>query len=91
MYELDNLAKELDTTGRYTTQALNRDYGMDQNEPDSVNKDFNTNIGWKSDIVAWNIYPGWYPDANFYGTFDDVMKRKTAVLWVFQSMAGAAT
>ena len=79
MYELDTLAKELDKTGRYTTQALNRDYGMDQNKPDSVNTEFDTNIGWKSDIVAWNIYPGWYPDANFYGTFDDVMKRKTAL------------
>lgn len=77
--ELDALAKELDKTGRYTTQALNRDYGMDQNDPDSVNKNFESNIGWKSDIVAWNIYPGWYPDANFYGTFDDAMKRKTAL------------
>lgn len=79
MYELDNLAKELDTTGRYTTQAVNRDYSMNQNQPDSVNTDFESNIGWKSDIVAWNIYPGWYPDANFYGTFDEVMKRKTAL------------
>lgn len=79
LHELDALAKELDTTGRYTTQALNRDYGMDQNEPDSVNKNFETNTGWKSDVVAWNIYPGWYPDANFYGTFDDVMKRKTSL------------
>lgn len=79
LYELDGLAKELDTTGRYTTQAVNRDYSMDNNNPDSVNKDFESNVGWKSDIVAWNIYPGWYPDANFYGTFDDVMKRKTAL------------
>lgn len=77
--ELDTLTKELDKTGRYTTQALNRDYGMDQNEPDSVNKDFESNVGWKSDVVAWNIYPGWYPDANFYGTFEDVMKRKSAL------------
>ena len=79
MFELDALAKELDTTGRYTTQAVNRDYSMDNNKPDSVNKDFDNNIGWKSDTVAWNIYPGWYPDANFYGSFDDVMKRKTAL------------
>ncbi len=79
MWELDALAKELDTTGRYTTQAVNRDYSMDYNKPDSVNQDFDTNVGWKSDTVAWNIYPGWYPDANFYGTFDDVMKRKTAL------------
>lgn len=77
--ELDTLTKQLDRTGRYTTQALNRDYGMNQNKPDSVDKDFETNVGWKSDVVAWNIYPGWYPDANFYGTFEDVMKRKTAL------------
>lgn len=79
LYELDALTKELDVTGRYTTQAVNRDYSMDGNDPDSVNKDFDTNRGWKSDTVAWNIYPGWYPDANFYGTFDEVMKRKTAL------------
>ncbi len=76
MHNLDNLVKELDTTGRYTTQAVNRDYAMDQNNPDSVNTDFKNNTGWKSDTVAWNIYPGWYPDANFYGTFEDVMIRK---------------
>ena len=52
---------------------------MDNNNPDSVNKDFENNKGWKSDTVAWNIYPGWDPDANFYGTFEDVMKRKTAL------------
>ena len=40
LYELDSLAKELDTTGRYTTQAVNRDYAMNQNNPDSVNRDF---------------------------------------------------
>lgn len=79
IYELDNLAHELDTTGRYTTQAVNRDYSMHQNDADSVNHNFENNIGWKSDLVAWNIYPGWYPDANFYGTFEDVMKRKTVL------------
>ncbi len=79
MYELDNLAHEEDTTGRYTTQAVNRDYSMNYNKPDSVNSKFSDNTGWKSDTVAWNIYPGWYPDANFYGTFDDVMKRKTVL------------
>ena len=79
MFNLDGLAHTLDTTERYTTQAVNRDYSMDNNDPDSVNKNFENNIGWKSDTVAWNIYPGWYPDANFYGTFDDVMKRKTAL------------
>ncbi len=77
--QLDALAKQEDTTGRYTTQAVNRDYSMDQNKPDSVNSNFADNTGWKSDIVAWNIYPGWYPDNNFYGTFAEVMQRKTAL------------
>lgn len=35
LFDLDNLTKELDTTGRYTTQAVNRDYSMDKNNPDS--------------------------------------------------------
>jgi len=78
IYELDALAKAEDKTGRYTTQAVNRDYAMDQNEPNSVNKNFDTNVGWKSDLIAWNIYPGWYPDANFYGTFEEVMIRKSS-------------
>ena len=77
--ELDELTHELDPTGRYTTQAVNRDYAMDQNDPDSVDANLTNNIGWKSDLMAWNIYPGWYPDANFYGTFEDVMVRKTAL------------
>ncbi len=85
IYNLDNLARELDTTGRYTTQAVNRDYSMDNNNPDSVNKDFENNKGWKSDTVAWNIYPGWYPDANFYGTFEDVMKRKDVTVSSFEA------
>ncbi len=79
IYHLDNLAHELDPSGRYTTQAVNRDYSMNNNDPDSVNSNFENNVGWKSDIVAWNIYPGWYPDANFYGTFKDVLDRKTAL------------
>ncbi len=79
LYNLDNYLKEIDTTGRFSTQAVNRDYAMNQNDSDSVNKDFENNTGWKSDTVAWNIYPGWYPDANFYGTFADVMARKGAL------------
>lgn len=79
LYELDQLAKEEDPTGRYTTQAVNRDYAMNHNDPDSVSENFENNVGWSSDIVAWNIYPGWYPDDNFYGTFEDVMNRKTAL------------
>ncbi len=79
LYELDALAHELDTTGRYTTQAINRDYAMDQGDPNCVNGNFENNIGWKSDLIAWNIYPGWYNDANFYGTFEDVMERKLAL------------
>lgn len=77
IHMLDAHAKAEDTTGRYTTQAVNRDYSMNQNIPDSVNTNFENNVGWKSDLIAWNIYPGWYPDSNFYGTFEEVMDRKT--------------
>ncbi len=79
LYKLDGTVKKLDTTGRYTTQAVNRDYAMNQNDEESVNKDFENNTGWKSDLVSWNIYPGWYPDENFYGTFEEVMMRKSAL------------
>ncbi|MDO4563151.1 MAG: glycoside hydrolase family 2 TIM barrel-domain containing protein [Clostridia bacterium] len=75
--ELDALAKAEDTSGRYTTQAINRDYAMNQNGAVDYN-DFSNNTGWKSDIVAWNIYPGWYNDSNFTGTFAEVMDRKNA-------------
>lgn len=78
LYRLDTLVKQLDTTGRYTTQAVNRDFAMNQNRPELVNTEFETNVGWKSDVIAWNVYPGWYPDENFYGTFEEVVERKSA-------------
>lgn len=34
---LDELAHSLDTTGRFTTQAVNRDYAMNKNDSESVN------------------------------------------------------
>ncbi len=78
VYELDQLAHELDTTGRYTVQAVNRNYAMNQGNADAVSHDFENNIGWKSDLIAWNIYPKWYEDPNFAGSFEEVMDRKRA-------------
>ena len=71
--ELNALALEEDSTGRYTTQAINQDYSMNQNN-DNAYSDYSNNTGWNSDIMAWNIYPGWY--GNFSGTFYDVMEYK---------------
>ncbi len=32
--------------------------------------------GSGSAMTEENIYPGWYPDANFYGSFEEVVNRK---------------
>ena len=44
MKELNELAHREDSTGRLTTLATNHEVGSH----------------WDSDVVAWNIYPGWY-------------------------------
>ncbi len=77
VYGLDELAHSEDNSGRYTTQAINRDYAMNQRGTADYS-DFANNIGWKSDIAAWNIYPGWYPDKNFTGNFEQLMDRKAS-------------
>lgn len=77
VYELDELAHGEDSSGRYTTQAINRDYAMNQKGTADY-ADFTNNTGWKSDIAAWNIYPGWYPDKNFDGNFEQLMDRKAS-------------
>lgn len=77
VYELDELAHSEDTSGRYTVQAINRDYAMNQKDTADY-ADFSNNVGWKSDIAAWNIYPGWYPDPNFDGNFEQLMDRKAS-------------
>lgn len=77
VYELDELAHIEDSSGRYTTQAINRDYAMNQKGTVDY-ADFSDNVGWKSDIAAWNIYPGWYPDKNFTGNFEQLMDRKAS-------------
>ncbi|MBT1160646.1 glycoside hydrolase family 2 TIM barrel-domain containing protein [Bifidobacterium sp. SO1] len=50
--ELDDLAHAEDPT-RYTTQAA------DQDETASSRGD------WASDIISWNMYPGWYSQPGF--------------------------
>lgn len=74
MDELDALAKQEDSSGRYTVQAVNQDYSMNQNLNDESYSDYSNNTGWRSDLISWNIYPGWY--GNFSGTFSDVMESK---------------
>lgn len=44
MNELNGLAHQEDPTGRLTTHATNHEAGSH----------------WASDVMAWNVYPGWY-------------------------------
>lgn len=60
---LDDLAHEEDRSGRYTTQAINTNAAMDSNDG-----------GWKSDLIAWNIYPGWY--RSFDDSFEKVVNNR---------------
>ncbi len=73
--ELDDLAHKEDCSGRYTTQAVNRDIAMDRNDP-LLLEDDDAETGWKSDLIAWNIYPGWY--SSFRGTFEKIADQKSA-------------
>ncbi len=73
--ELDALAHELDRTGRYTTQAIHRDYPMDQNDAANLEND-EAEVGWKSDLLGWNVYTGWY--SHYSGTFGGFIDGKAA-------------
>lgn len=73
--ELNSLALSEDTSGRYTTQAINQNYSMNQNIENAYG-DYSNNTGWNSDIMAWNIYPGWY--GNFGSSFEWVMDDKAS-------------
>ena len=72
---LDDLAHKEDGSGRYTTQAICRDVAMDGNNPLLLGDD-DAETGWKSDLIAWNIYPGWY--SSFLGTFEETADEKSA-------------
>ena len=72
---LDRLARQEDQSGRYTTQAVNHDLVMDEGDPFAM-QDNRASNGWKSDLIAWNIYPGWY--GSFQGTFEELMNDKSA-------------
>ena len=74
-HELDGLAHAEDPTGRYTTQAVNQDMAMDANDPANL-ENVRGEIGWKSDLFAWNLYPGWYPQ--FKGTLEELTAEKAA-------------
>lgn len=70
MNELHLLAKEEDPT-RLTVQAVNQYVTMNNNQTDYNYGDYSNNQGWNSDVVCWNIYPGWYN--NFSGNFEECM------------------
>lgn len=71
---LDDLAHAEDTTGRYTTQAICINDPMDQNNASVLLNDSAQN-GWKSDLFAWNLYPGWYD--KFTGTLESLIYDKS--------------
>ncbi len=75
MAALDGLAHREDASGRYTAQAIDVDTVMDGNDPAAL-EDEEKDYGWKSDLIAWNIYPGWY--SRFRGTFETLMDDKSA-------------
>lgn len=75
MAELNMLAHREDPNGRYTTQAVNTDVAMDGGDASMLVND-NAAVGWRSDLIAWNIYPGWY--SKFKGTFEELVNQKTA-------------
>lgn len=73
--ELNMVAHREDPNGRYTTQAVNTDIAMDGGDASMLVND-SAAAGWRSDLIAWNIYPGWY--SKFKGTFEELVKEKTA-------------
>ena len=73
MSYLDGVVAEEDSSGRYSTQAVNKNAAMDMNDPTRLADD-SAEQGWKSDLIAWNIYPGWY--SSFQGTFEEIALNK---------------
>ena len=71
---LDDLAHAEDRSGRYTTQAICVDDAMNQNDA-SVFWDESAETGWKSDLFAWNLYPGWYK--KYTGTLESLIYEKS--------------
>lgn len=70
---LDGLVHQEDPSGRYSAQAVNNSAAMDQNNPDNLADD-SAGCGWKSDLIGWNIYPGWY--SAFKKTFESTISEK---------------
>ena len=73
--ELNMVAHREDPYGRYTTQAVNTDIAMDGGDASMLLND-SAEVGWRSDLIAWNIYPGWY--SKFKGTFEELVVQKTS-------------
>lgn len=70
---LNDLAHKEDGSGRYTVQANNNNMMADGNEQVQPGKD-ERRKGWESDLIAWNIYPGWYN--SFDDSFEKVVGNK---------------
>ncbi len=72
--QLDSLAHSEDFSGRYTVQAANVFKSLDGGNSESI-KNNDVDFGWSSDIVGCNIYPNWYTNDNYAGSFEDTTLR----------------
>ena len=88
--QLDDLAHQEDPSGRYTTQAVNNSFARDKNNP-SLLFDDNAEAGWKSDLIAYNIYPGWYGGGTFQGTTDNIVPLDSRPMGLSEYGWGAST
>lgn len=72
--QLDCLAHTEDISGRYTVQAANVFKSLDGGNPENI-YDNTVDLGWSSDIVGCNIYPNWYVNGDYEGSFEDTTLR----------------
>ena len=70
---LNDLAHREDSSGRYTVQANNNNMMAEGNEQLKLGKEVRQ-TGWESDLIAWNIYPGWYN--SFVDSFENAVNDK---------------
>lgn len=87
---LDDLVHEEDRSGRYSTQAIKTSAAMDQKNPDNLADD-SAERGWKSDLIGWNIYPGWYSDGTLDSTFSRRLKQDSRPIALSEYGWGAST
>ena len=71
MSQLDDLAHQEDPSGRYTTQAVKSDLPLDDDQPDAP-LSVSAENEWKSDLIAYNFFPGWYSEGDFESAAEEI-------------------